>query len=108
GYVECMAQQVVRWDDFVQRVRRHRPSELLAAIAATNISVAPDGMWQPSDGGPFFPWALAVAARESIRAGNEHRASGLTQRDLAHICGMYHNLYDPVVEDEDGVAALVR
>jgi hypothetical protein len=107
-YVERMAQQMVRWDDFVQRVRRHRPSELLAAIATTNISVAPDGMWEPSAGGPLFPWALAVAARESIRAGNEHRASGVTQRDLAHICGMYHNLYDPVVEDEDAVAALVR
>jgi hypothetical protein len=103
-----MAPQTVRWDVFVQRVRRHRPSELLAAIAATNISVAPDGMWEPSAGGPFFPWALAVAARESIRAGNEHRAPGVTQRDLAEICRMYHNLYDPVVDDGDAVAALVR
>jgi hypothetical protein len=51
---------------------------------------------------------LAVAARESIRAGNEHRASGVTQGDLAQICSMYHNLYDPVVQDDDPVAALVR
>jgi hypothetical protein len=103
-----MAQQMVRWDDFVQRVRRHRPSELLAAIATTNISVAPDGWWKQGAGGPFFPWALAVAARESIRTGNEHRAPGVTQRDLAQICGMYHNLYDPVVADEDAVGLLVR
>jgi hypothetical protein len=103
-----MTEQMVRWDDFVQRVRRHRPSDLLAAIATTNISVAPDGMWEPSAGGPFFPWGLAVAARESIRAGNEHRASGVTRRDLAQICGMYHNLYDPVVDDEDAVAAVIR
>jgi hypothetical protein len=103
-----VAQQVVQWEEFVQRVRRHRTSELLAAIAAINISVAPDGMWEASAGGPFFPWALAIAARESIRAGNEHRASGVTKRDLAEICGMYHNLYDPIADDNDGVAALVR
>jgi len=65
-------------------------------------------MWEPSAGGRFLPWALAVAARESICAGNEHRASGVTQRDLAEICSLYHNLYDPVVDDEDAVAALVR
>lgn len=103
-----MAQQMVRWEDFVQRVRRHRPSELLPAIAATNVAAAPDGMWEPSAGGPFFPWALAVAARESIRAGNEHRASGITQRDLAEICSLYANLHDPVVDDGDAVATLVR
>jgi len=79
-YVERMSQKMVRWDDFVQRVRRHRLSDLLTAIAATNIAIAPDGMWEPIRGGPFFPWALAVEARESIRGGNEHRRAGVTNR----------------------------
>jgi hypothetical protein len=105
-----MSKPMVRWDDFVQRVRRHRPTDLLLAIAATNISIAPDGMWEPDRRGigPFYPWALAVAARESIRAGNEHRDPGVTEADLASICGMYAELYEPIVDDHDSLAALIR
>src|SRR4051794_36596558 len=103
-----MADQMVPWDDFVQRVRRHKRSELLAAIAAVNVAVAPNGMWDTAAGGPFFPWALAVAARESIRVGNEHRRSRVSERDVAQICNLYANLYDPVVDDGDVVACLIR
>jgi len=101
---------MVRWDDFVQRVRRHRPSDLVLAIAGTNVSIAPDGMWEPARRGigPFYPWALAVAARESIRAGNEYRSPGVTEHDLADICGMYAELHDPIVDDQDALALLVR
>jgi hypothetical protein len=105
-----MVQRMVRWDDFVQRPRRHRPSDLLLAIAATNASIAPDGMWEPTRRGIglFYPWALAVAARESIRAGNEHRNPGVTERDLADICGMYAELHEPIMDDKDVLAFFVR
>jgi hypothetical protein len=102
------SQRVVTWDEFVQRVRRHRPSELLAAIAKTNIAVAPNGMWDADGATPLFPWAMAIAARESLRAGNEHRASGVTVNDLIEIGASYHNLYDPVIDDGDALACLVR
>jgi hypothetical protein len=97
------------WESFVQRVRRHRPSELLPAIAVANIQIAPEGWYRPGAGPPIvFPWGLATAARESIRAGNEFRVSGVTLRDLAQICSIYGNLYDPVYDDGDALACLVR
>jgi hypothetical protein len=98
----------VAWDEFVQRVRRHRPSELIAAIAKANIAAAPNGMWTTDGTAPLFPWAMAVAARESLRAGNEYRRSGVTMNDLVEIGSHYHNLYDSVLEDEDALACLVR
>lgn len=101
-------QDVVSWDEFVQRVRRHRPSELIAAIAKTNIAVAPNGMWTADGGTPLFPWAMAVAARESLRAGNEYRPAGVTAKDLFEIGSRYHNVYDPVIDDGDALACLVR
>jgi hypothetical protein len=100
---------VTSWESFVQRVRRHRPSELLAAIAVANIEIAPEGWYRPGAGSPIvFPWGLAAAARESIQAGNEHRASGVTMRDLAQICSIYGNLYDPLYDDRDQLAYFVR
>lgn len=101
-------ERVVAWEEFVQRVRRYRTSELLAAIAKTNIAVAPNGMWDVDGTTPLFPWALAIAARESLRAGNEHRRSGVTVNDLIEIGASYHNLYDPVIDDGDALACLVR
>lgn len=101
--------RVTKWDDFVRRVRRHRPSDLLTAIAAANITIAPEGWFQPGPRVPaLFPWGLAAAARESIRAGNEHRTPGVTGRDLAQICGIYGGLYDPVLDDRDALACVVR
>jgi hypothetical protein len=99
---------VTTWESFVQRVRRHRPSELLPAIAAANIEIAPDGWYRPGPRPIVFPWGLATAARESIRAGNEYRASGVTRRDLAQICSIYGNLYDPLYDDGNQLAYLVR
>ncbi|MFY9487210.1 MAG: hypothetical protein WAP35_00740 [Solirubrobacterales bacterium] len=89
-------------------MRRHRPSELLTEIAAVSIAIAPDGMWDSRTGGLCFPWSLAVTARESIRAGTEHRKSGVTRHDLAQICEIYNNLFDPIADDNDVLATLVR
>ena len=99
---------MVPWDDFVQRVRRHRPSELLQAIAIANIGIAPGGMWDPTVSRHLYPWSLAVAARESLRVGNEHRDPGITGLDLVQITHKHHNLYDPLVDDNDALAFLIR
>jgi hypothetical protein len=100
---------MTRWEDFVQRVRRHRPSDLLPAIAAANIELAPEGWFQPSaTAPPMLPWELAAAARESIRAGNEHRDPGVTPTDLLEICHIYGQLYDPFLDDRDLTALAVR
>jgi hypothetical protein len=100
-------QRATTWDEFVQRVRRHRPSELLPLIARASIALAPDGWWKPQRS-PLYPWALAVAARESIRVGNEHRRPGVTERDLLQINHLYATLYDPMQDDDDIVAMFVR
>lgn len=65
-------------------------------------------MWTPETRSGVFPWSLAIAARESVRAGNEHRPSGVTVRDLVEISSKYHNLYDPLYDDNDAFAYLVR
>lgn len=60
-----------------------------------------------------LPWALAAAAKVSIVSGNEHRKSGVSERDILEICGAYSALDTPLKrrsgEVTDTVAAfLVR
>src|SRR5436190_1001434 len=70
--------------------------------------VAPGGMWDQVRKPQPFPWAMAIAARESLRAGNEHRSSGVGFSDLIDIARRYHDLYDPIDDDQDALALLVR
>jgi hypothetical protein len=74
--------------DFVQRVRRHRPSDLLIALAANSVQLFTPEAWTADR--LRFPWALAAAAKASIVAGNEHRTAGVTDRDVAEICSVFN------------------
>jgi hypothetical protein len=97
-----MTARRVRYDEFVARIRRHRPSELLTEIARTTVQLEEqgDGRW-PANERLIFPWALAAAARESIVAGNEHRQPGVSRGDIEQICNLYNNLEDPILDSDD-------
>lgn len=43
-----------------------------------------------------LPWAIAAAAKASIVAGNEHRKSGVSDRDVIEICQVYNALDTPL------------
>lgn len=82
---------------FVQRVRRHRPSELLPALATTAISLFDPEAWTADR--VRFPWAIAAAAKASIVASNEHRRPGVTGTDVLRICALYNALETPLADD---------
>jgi hypothetical protein len=80
--------------DFVQRVRRHRPSDLLIALAHTSVGLFEQEAWIADR--VRLPWAIAAAAKASIVAGNEYRNSGVTDRDVIEICQVYNALDTPL------------
>jgi hypothetical protein len=93
------------YSDFVQRVRRHRPSDLLIALAATSIRLFEQEAWIADR--VRLPWAIAAAAKASIVAGNEHRQPGVTDRDVSEICAAYNALDTPLVDEPAGVSDTV-
>jgi hypothetical protein len=72
------------YPDFLQRVRRHRPSDLLIALADTSIRLFEQEAWTADR--VRLPWASAAAAKANIVAGNEHRRTGVTDKDVIQIC----------------------
>jgi hypothetical protein len=87
----------VTYDEFEARVRRHRPSELLPAIAAVTAQQAEANL-RPTEERLVLPWALAAAAKESLRSGNENRPGGVSDRDIQEICGAFNALEVPLLD----------
>lgn len=92
------------YEQFVQRVRRHRPTELLPAIAIAALEIA-EGDFIERGERLVLPWSLAAAAKESILRGNEHRDSGVTPLDIRQICSIYNELEDPLSPGSDEFVA---
>lgn len=88
------ASRKVSFDEFRQRVRRHRPSDLLLTLGAM-AAAAPDGKYDLDSPNKFSPWAIALIARESILWGNEHRKPGVTSSDLVALYNAHSNIYEP-------------
>lgn len=97
----------VSYDEFVARVRRHRPSELLPAIALTALAKADQEAYLRDGYRVETPWALAAAAKESILRGNEHRPAGVTDRDVLEICAAFAALDDPLARGDGSFATTV-
>lgn len=95
----------VSYDEFVARVRRHRPSQLLPAIARTAIQKAEQEAYLRDGYRVETPWALGAAARESILHGNEHRQSGVTDTDVLEICAAFASLDDPLARRDGSTAS---
>ncbi len=95
------------WDEYRRLVRAHRPSELLAAVAAASAARWTPEPLQVDPAGPH-PWVLASIARESLAWGNEHRAAPVGPGTLARLHDAYMNLDDPFLQDDSALDALVR
>ena len=96
---------LIEYAEFVQRVRRHRPSELLPAIAATALRLHDQAAWMKDR--VRFPWALAGAAKASIVSGNDHRSPGVGEHDVWEICAAYNAVKDLLGSDARAFSASV-
>jgi hypothetical protein len=86
-------------DQFVARVRKHRPSALIpqvARLASQNMN--PADWLRPGRRGFATPWALGEITRVSIAYSNEHRGDA-TIRDVLLCNDAYNELDDPELGD---------
>jgi hypothetical protein len=84
----------VKDDEYIGRVRKHKPSSLLPLIAAEGARYWENQSWLRSPSKKFTPWALADIARVTLASGNENRKDA-TQRDLLECAAAYVALADP-------------
>ena len=79
----------IDYDEFAQRVRRHRPCDVLPAIARSAIAkfFTKDYMQPPL---VVTPWALAGCAITSIVAGNKYRTPGVSDQDVLEMCAAHN------------------
>jgi len=81
--------------EYVARVRRHKPSALVPLLASVAAQYWRQNSWL---GGPlnglFAPWALADIARVSLVMGNEDR-NDATMQDVLECAAAYAAVRDP-------------
>lgn len=87
----------MKYSDFVQRVRAHRPTELLPALARVSAAEQArrigggDALEVPLG---LHPWVVAAMARESLAFGSEHRAAPVTDKALRRMVRAFLDLPD--------------
>ncbi|MDP9989196.1 hypothetical protein QMY03_09495 [Arthrobacter sp. KFRI-F3372] len=81
--------------EYVQRVRRHAPSQLLPLVAQLGSSFTPGQTIVTIGGVMVTPWALADIARVSLVHGREHRGATALLGDVLECVSSYNNLDDP-------------
>lgn len=90
--------EVIKFQEFEQRVRRYPTSEVLQRVAdaASTLDGLPRGLRTT---GPFTnnvqPHALAAVAKAAIVAGNDHRARAVGIPDLEMLCQAFHSIEEP-------------
>lgn len=93
----------MRDEEFIARVRRHKPSALLplvARFASTRMEM--DDWIQKGQRGFGSPWSLAEISRVSLAHSNEHRKDA-TFADLIACSNAFNELEDPeLTEDYEG------
>ncbi|WP_148575646.1 hypothetical protein [Nocardioides caldifontis] len=96
----------MRDEEFIARVRRHKPSALLPLIARfASTRMQPDDWMKEGQRGLGSPWALAEIARVCLAYGNQHRKDA-TFADLVACNDAYNELDDPeMVEGFNGLVA---
>ncbi len=90
--------------DFLQRVRRHRPSELCRCWRLPLFSCLTRGRGLRSS-----PSAVGHRGgrKGDIVAGNEHRKSGISDKDILEICATYNALETPLAQEPDDTSGTV-
>lgn len=77
--------RAVAFHEFVQRVRRHRVTDVLDAVARASIELTNHVYGQgpaPQFANVVQPWSLAAVAKAATASGNDHRGLGVSKRDL--------------------------
>lgn len=119
GFVSMVAGFNVAWGaqprrsvtfaEFRQVVRRFRPSALLPELARLSVLLEEvphsDPLYRTSP-----PWAMALAARESILNGNEHRIDALRDEDLRVLFNTHNDIHEDGAnpQDFDPLKLLIR
>jgi hypothetical protein len=86
--------RLIKDDEYIGRVRKHKPSSLVPLIAEVGARYWEHDSWLESPYKAFTPWALADIARVSLVTGNEYRKDA-TENDLLQCAGAYASLADP-------------
>ncbi|MFJ6123943.1 hypothetical protein ACIQKE_02510 [Streptomyces griseoviridis] len=94
-------------EEYVARIRRHRPSALVPLIAQASAKYG-RGEWRKDQNTlRFAPWALADVARVSLTCGNEFRHAA-SEQDLRRILEMYTQLDDHFIRETADQDSLER
>jgi len=91
----------VTYDYFRQRVRRFHRSDLVVALAREAVALhrhefgdGPDPRLHEATA----HFSLAGVAIAALRYGNDHRKPGATWNDIAELCALYVNVYEPALD----------
>lgn len=99
--------------EYLHAVRRHRPSDLLPALAGYSAAAVKKADSQAADEldlaswpkGFGYPWTISAIARDSILYGTENRSARVTNRALHEIMNRF-NVTDSG-RKADGVALML-
>lgn len=79
------------WSAMGQAVRRHKPSELLPALAKESYRLGEEAFHPLNK--HYSQWAFAGLARESMQYGTELRSIEVSPKALARMLNLYHNAH---------------
>jgi hypothetical protein len=93
--------RLLSYSEFVQRVRRHRVTDVLTSSALASVS-----LWQRRHGNQSdldFPpvvadWSLAAVAKASVIAGNDFRNKAVRPKDIVEMCSALLSVEDPLMD----------
>lgn len=96
----------IPFEQFKQRVRRHRTTDVLKAIGAFSAElVNAEFRSGRSPGEPLSVqhFSLAATARAAVLYGNEHRDQPVGRSDVRDMCEYFLHLKDPALTQEPGM-----
>ena len=98
----------IPFEDFRQRVRRHRTSDVLREVGRVSAELIKAGHSGVATGMPNVVqhFSLAAVARAAVMYGNEHRSRTVGPNDVAEMCAYYMEVEDPALSLQPGAERL--
>ena len=96
--------RVTTYEQFVERVCRHAPSDLLPVVSRFALAISRSTDIEGWEITP--PWALAAAAKVALCFGDESRTAPVTDADVADICSVYLAMYSKEVAEDTSLGAV--
>lgn len=99
------------YDEFVQRVRRFRCSDVLAGAARASVALTSAELDNPvkqpfGRHSPVKQFSLAAVAKAALVFGNDHRSTQFTPSALEWLCGSLIEVDDPFSDDPNEPGAI--